>query len=379
MAITGRKLIINDGLSDAASNNTMVRTSIIIPVINEIAVLPRLLNNLQNQSSAPQREVIVSDGGSDDGTLEYLLTHQRQFNFPLIIVHAKMGRALQMNQAAKMARGRDLLFLHADSQLHQNNLLQLAEECLDRLRNELKHQSVAGHFSLKFLNSSCEPVDSSVYFFNEAKTHLNKEDCINGDQGMMLSRIFFTQLGMFNTDLPFMEDTRLAAKIFNEGQWICFQGEISSSARRFEVEGFRKRQTINALIKVFNYIGAQDYLRMTENIYRHQYHTSELIIGPFFLAAHRVSFSRGFNPWVIYWVKAGIYISRQVWQVFFWFDCFRAQGDNKNSSSVMPFWLGFYERNLRWLFVNPVSYALASVLSMIWFYIMLVYFNLTGK
>ena len=379
MAITGRKLIFIDGLNHTASKKDEVRTSIIIPVINEIGVLPGLLNNLQNQINASQREVIVSDGGSVDGTLEYLFRYQYQLNYPLVIVHSKIGRATQMNQAALIAKGRDLLFIHADTLIYQNNLLHIAEENLDQLRSELKLQSVAGHFSLSFLSHRCESVDSSIYYYNEAKTHLNKEDCINGDQGMMLSKTFFNQLGMFNTELAFMEDARMATKIFKEGRWICFPDGMSTSARRFEVEGFRKRQTINALIRIFNDIGADDYLRMTENIYRHQYKASDLKIGPFFSAAHQVSFSRGLNQWAVYWVKAGIYISRQVWQIFFWFDCIRARGKNKGSGSVDPFWLMFYERNLHWLFVNPVSCALTSVLSMIWFYMMLAYLILTGR
>ena len=84
--------------------------SIIVPALNEAAgIVPTLL------ALAPLRargaELIVVDGGSDDGTAELAAAHADR------VVASARGRARQMNAGAAMARAPVLLFLHADTQL----------------------------------------------------------------------------------------------------------------------------------------------------------------------------------------------------------------------------------------------------------------------
>src|SRR3989338_1572487 len=86
-----------------------MRLSIIIPVLNEVAHLPEVLERL-----APLRErgaqVIVVDGGSTDGTAQLARDGVEW-------VDSVPGRARQMNAGAARARGQVLLFLHADTRL----------------------------------------------------------------------------------------------------------------------------------------------------------------------------------------------------------------------------------------------------------------------
>src|SRR6185295_9661149 len=82
-----------------------MKMSIIIPVLNEAAVIGAALGSL-----APLRarghELIVADGGSKDAT--------RALAAPLAdrVVGAPRGRARQMNAGAAAASGDALVFLH---------------------------------------------------------------------------------------------------------------------------------------------------------------------------------------------------------------------------------------------------------------------------
>jgi glycosyltransferase involved in cell wall biosynthesis len=87
--------------------------SIIVPVLNEVAIVGAALEALLRQRG--EYEVIVVDGGSDDGTCDVV---QR---FPVWLVHMPPslppGIGRQINQGAQHAQGDVLLFLHVDVQL----------------------------------------------------------------------------------------------------------------------------------------------------------------------------------------------------------------------------------------------------------------------
>ncbi len=87
-----------------------MKLSVIVPVLNEVAGVPELCAHLMPYARQSV-EVILVDGGSEDGTAE-LVEH---LGFRLI--RSPRGRALQMNSGAATARGDVLLFLHADTRL----------------------------------------------------------------------------------------------------------------------------------------------------------------------------------------------------------------------------------------------------------------------
>src|SRR6185436_2249207 len=93
------------------------RLSIVVPALNEAAGIRAALEAL-----APLRarghEVIVVDGGSDDGTAGLAAGLCDR------VMVAPRGRAAQMNAGAREARGDILLFLHADTRLPGNFVLE---------------------------------------------------------------------------------------------------------------------------------------------------------------------------------------------------------------------------------------------------------------
>src|ERR1700674_5517741 len=78
-----------------------------------------------------------------------------------------------------------------------------------------------------------------------------RRECTHGDQGFLLRRGFFNAVGPFEESLPMLAETRFAEAVRNRGEWLLLPAEIQTSARRFEIEGLRERQTLNAIITNF--------------------------------------------------------------------------------------------------------------------------------
>src|SRR5262249_4542854 len=83
------------------------RISVVVPALNEAEKLPQLLVALDREPEL--REIIVADGGSNDGTPVIA----RQLGASVILTGGGRGGGLRAGAAA--ASGEILLFLHADS------------------------------------------------------------------------------------------------------------------------------------------------------------------------------------------------------------------------------------------------------------------------
>ncbi len=86
--------------------------SVIMPTFNEERSIAACINYIRLVD--PGVEIIVVDGGSTDNTA-YLA---RQFGVPVIVT--PKGRGLQCNRGAACASGTVLVFLHADTRLHDS-------------------------------------------------------------------------------------------------------------------------------------------------------------------------------------------------------------------------------------------------------------------
>ncbi len=292
---------------------TTPRLSVIIPTVNEAQTLPPLLADLGRQQG-PTFEIIVGDGGSIDATREVVEAAGARF------VAARRGRGAQMNAAVATARGEYLLFLHADSRLAEPDLLAGAVAALQRAAEADAH--VAGHFPLRFIRT--RPGHDLAYRFLEAKSALNRVNTTSGDQGLLLSRLFFDELGGFDDSLPFLEDQRLAEEIRRRGVWLTLPGRLGTSARRFETEGFHRRYLLMGIIMGMHSVGSQDFIIRAPGIYRLQRDTGHLRLSPFFAllwSMIRRDWGWAGTPRVFF--RLGRYIRQNAWQPFFFVDVWR--------------------------------------------------------
>lgn len=193
-------------------NSTKI--SVIIPVLNERRCLPQTLADLQRQTWV--YEVIVADGGSTDGTREWL--RQRR---GVRLVEASAGRGIQLNAAAKVATGDALLFLHADTQLPQDAVTQI-ESALASLH------IAGGCFCVRF--ASCRPRSLGVVAAGiNLRTVLTES--ATGDQAIFARRCVFEEIGGFH-EWPVFEDVDFVGRLKRAGGFAVIRSRVIVSPRR---------------------------------------------------------------------------------------------------------------------------------------------------
>lgn len=349
--------------------STEYALSVIIPTLNEATTLPGLIRALGEQQNI-HLDVIVADGGSTDDTLVCCRDIAATMQLPFQGIDTLPGRAKQMNAGAQHARSEELLFLHADTTISDVTLLVNAQIHMQKTRIAKGHDDVAGHFGLRFVRTESDHAEG--YYFFEAKTRLNRRDCINGDQGFCLSKGYLQRLGGFDESLGYMEDARLANKIFDHGHWETLPGSVGTSARRFEVEGLKPRQTLNALLCNFDRIGLHGFFDAAKTAYRQQGQTATLDLAPFLKIIHHLSFAEGVRKGVRYWLDTGRYVAGNAWQLAFQKDC------RRNSQQGYPVGEGelktlkYYDRYISPVITSWAGCFLATLLTLVWFYVRLI-------
>jgi rSAM/selenodomain-associated transferase 2 len=338
--------------------------SIIIPVVNEAALIQELLFNLANQQGVVM-EVVVSDGGSTDDTLERVDAAARACSFPVTVIRGDRGRGRQMNAAAAVCKGKFLLFLHADSLFADRFALRKALDALAAAMQSAGHERVAGHFALRFQKDGKIPVQS--FYFNECKARLDRRECTHGDQGFLLHRSFFAAAGPFAETLPVFEDTRLAEVVREVGKWILLPAEIFTSARRFEMEGFAERQMLNAIMMALAAIGREDFLLAMPSIYSCQGSARLLRLLPFINMIRDMIKALALRQRLAFWFAVGSYVLDNSWQLAFGMDVRRSFRCGIPAGRGATFSLERFDRYLKPLIVHPPGRAVSAALVWTWF------------
>lgn len=202
----------------SSDNFPMPQISIIVPVLNEAAVIRATLTALQPLRTAGH-ELIVVDGGSTDGTAALA--------GPLAdrVVTAPRGRARQMNAGARKARGEVLWFLHADT------LPPAGAERLILAGLEANGR-VWGRFDVRL--SGRHPLLRVVERLMNWRSRLT--GIATGDQGVFVSHAAFLMVGGF-PEIPLMEDIALSRRLKRLGPPLCLKARVVTSSRRWETHG----------------------------------------------------------------------------------------------------------------------------------------------
>jgi glycosyltransferase involved in cell wall biosynthesis len=103
------------------SDNRLPLVSFIIPTLNAITHLPRCIESIRMQEYPSDRiEIIISDGGSTDGTVRFCHTHKLTVIDNPDILH-EPGKS----RAAGKCRGDLIFYLDSDNTLARNNWIRL--------------------------------------------------------------------------------------------------------------------------------------------------------------------------------------------------------------------------------------------------------------
>ncbi|HXZ06320.1 MAG TPA: TIGR04283 family arsenosugar biosynthesis glycosyltransferase [Ktedonobacteraceae bacterium] len=192
--------------------------SIIMPVLNEEAVLEHHLSILAGQIKRYSCELLIVDGGSTDQTVDIAQHFGR-------VISSQRGRAAQMNSGALAASGETLLFLHADTLL--------PDDAFDAIERALKTQDVVGGAFRICFNCDQWPYHLAAFVTN-LRSRFGK--VFTGDQAYFVRSTCFHAIGGF-PDQPLMEDLEIIHRLRKIGKVILLPQYVTTSARRHEKIG----------------------------------------------------------------------------------------------------------------------------------------------
>ena len=203
--------------------------SVIVPVYNEEAMLRK--NDIYYQMLSKSAELIFVDGGSDDNTVALASKLGR-------VVKAGKNRATQMNAGARAAKGKILLFLHADAVVQQRHL-ELVEEVV--IKKEL-----TGGCLTQVLDEK-GAIFRWIAFTGNMRAKMTK--IFYGDQGIFARKGIFKKLDGF-PEVNICEDILFSKKLRKAGKVDILPFPVLCSARRWRKQGIIKTFMLNFRIKM---------------------------------------------------------------------------------------------------------------------------------
>ena len=204
----------------------MIRTSIIIPVLDEARVIGQRLEEL---AALGAHETLVVDGGSRDGTLEVVA------RYPSVrCLTAARGRALQMNAGAAAATGDVLVFVHADVALPADALAHVERALSDP-------RIVAGAFRTWTVPDRPTRLGCLLHL---ADLRSRYSSLPYGDQALFVRAEVFRALGGFPR-IPLMEDLAFSKRLREHGPLRVVPARVKVSGRRFIERPFFYTAVVN--------------------------------------------------------------------------------------------------------------------------------------
>ncbi len=209
--------------------------SIIIITLNEIENIDKTITAVKaaanNLSHPIPIEIIVSDGGSKDGTIELAQ------KFADKVVIGQPSRYKQLNKGAEIAHGDILLFLHADTILPENAFIWIMHKMKDPAKigggfkkNWNWNPKIKRTRFLKFMNYLWEGFGNWL---------VRSVKVFPGDNAIFTRKHIFKELNGFKP-LWICEDFDFSYRLkkYGKRKVVCIPSAVLTSTRRFEKYGF---------------------------------------------------------------------------------------------------------------------------------------------
>ena len=207
----------------------MQRISIIIPTYNEADTIGILVKFLLENSDSTNVEVLISDGGSMDGTMEIAAKAGA-----VTFLSPHKSRAAQMNYGASKAIGDVLYFVHADSLPPANFIKDITKA--------IEEGFEIGRYRTKF-NSNKWLLKLNAFF-----TRFDWFICYGGDQTLFMSQKLFNAIGGFNDKMLLMEDYEIVVRARKRARYKILTNTALLSARKYEANSWLKVQKANSIM-----------------------------------------------------------------------------------------------------------------------------------
>ncbi|MDZ7720105.1 MAG: TIGR04283 family arsenosugar biosynthesis glycosyltransferase [Balneolaceae bacterium] len=211
--------------------------SIIIPTYNEQERIGELLEYIGQCCAETPHEIIVADGGSNDRTVQIAKKSGAK------VLHcSKKGRAPQMNRGAEHSKGSILYFLHADTFPPKN--------FVESIKRSFREGCRSGCFRLTF--DDPHPILKFYGWCTRFKWTLFRF----GDQSLFVEKTLFQQVRGFDESMIVMEDQKIVRELKKMSRFCLADATVTTSARRYKINGIFRLQAVFFLIVLFYYFGA---------------------------------------------------------------------------------------------------------------------------
>ncbi|MBB94070.1 MAG: glycosyl transferase [Rhodobacteraceae bacterium] len=221
--------------------------SIVIPTLDAEKHLPRCLDSLiEGLTSGLIRELVVTDGGSTDTTVEMADAAGAE------IVTGPPSRGGQLRRGVAASRGEWVLVLHADTQL--------APGWSDRVIDHIRDEGGTAYFRLSFRETGLMPAVTAYW----ANLRARRFSLPYGDQGLLMRRSDYEQAGGY-PDQPLMEDVALVRALARPFSQL--DARAITSAERYQRDGWFRRGLRN-FWTMFRYMMGTDPERLASDYRR---------------------------------------------------------------------------------------------------------------
>ncbi len=220
--------------------------TVIIPTLNSAATLgPTLASLFEAVEAGLINQLILADGGSDDGT-DVLAD-----DLGATWVTSSAGRGIQLASGADAAETDWLLFLHSDTVL--------SDGWAEVVHNHIAASKKAGYFRLAFDTGGFAP----RLVANWANLRSRLLGLPYGDQGLLITCRLYRSVGGYPA-IPLMEDVALARSLRRQ---LCeLPATATTGAARYVRDGWFRRGRRNLVTLLLYFLG-----RSPENLAR-RYH-----------------------------------------------------------------------------------------------------------
>jgi len=213
-----------------------MKYSIIIITKNEEEMIRECIRSVRNAAvNYSDYEIIVSDGGSTDNTIRIAEEEK------VIINKSPIGRGVQNNTGARLAKGEFLIFLHADTLF--------AKDGFSVITKGFDSENIKiGKFKMKF---------DELNFMYKFYSYFTKYDSVLtsfGDQCIVVRKSFYNELGGF-PDWQIFEDVHFLKKARRSTKLKVLPSTVFTSARRYKKNGLLIQQLRNLYYIFLYYTG----------------------------------------------------------------------------------------------------------------------------
>jgi len=210
------------------------QVTVVIPTYNSEKTIENTLNSIYKYFN----KIIIVDANSSDMTIEI------SKKYKIKIIKSMKGRGPQLVLGAENANTDWIFFLHSDTTINKNNIIDINKFIKNALNN-----NKAASFKIRFNTNNIWANLLSI-LVNIRSKYLKLP---YGDQGLLISKSFYKNIGGYK-NLPIMEDVEIIRAIGFRNIKIL-NSYIITDAARFKNQGWICRSMINLFCLTLFFLG----------------------------------------------------------------------------------------------------------------------------